>query len=181
MTLNNTLNAEIKKEAETVVFYHVSTEVDDFKSFFREGATAIGKGVGGQTDGFYVWTNEKAADQHIRFLYEDPFADKVLKNDEAVIVAVSVPKASLSYPVWQQDMEKGVDIFKLWIKHGNFINENADNLDIPFDTQDKPLGWDFSKFTGFSCEKKVSNYDQKRYYKITFEGLDEKGKEKKKT
>lgn len=178
MTLNNTLNTGKTEGAKAVTLYHVSTEVDTFKSFFREGAKAIGKGIGGQSDGFYVWTNEKAADNHIRFLHEDPFADKVLKNNEAIIIGISVPQKSISYPLWQQDMEACQGIFKLWTKYGDFINKNGQNLIIPFDIEDKPLGWNFLTFTGFSYEKKYSHLDQKEWYNISFKGIDERGREK---
>ena len=168
MTLNNTLKTGKAEGTETVTFYHVSTEVAAFKSFFREGAKAIGKGVGGQVDGFYVWTNEKAAEDHIRFLHEDPFADKVLKNNEAIIIGVSVPKESLSYPVWQQDYEKNSGLFDLCVLHAECLKNKAHNLNIPIPEQDRPLGWNFDKITDLS-------YNEEGKY-FLFEGVDKKEK-----
>ncbi len=177
MALRNTLDSG--KTAETLTFYHVSTEIDSFKSFFREGAKAIGSGIGGQKGGFFVWSNKKAAENHIRFLNEDPFADKLLKNNEAMIIGVKIPKKTFSYPLWQQDMEKSFGIFRLWIKYGDFLNNHAHNLDIPFVKDDKPLGWNFSKLTGFSFKKSYSTLTKQQWYNITFEGLDDKKNQKK--
>ena len=177
MTLKETLN---KKTNKMLTFYHISTKADDFKSFFREGAKSVGQGIGGQTGGFYVWSNKKAAEEHIRFLNKNPFSEKELKNNEVMIIGVDVPQKDISYPLWQQDYEKSVGIFELWIKYGDFLNKKALNLDIPFSTEDKPLGWDFEKITGFSYEKRQSAINQQDYYNITFKGISESGKEKEK-
>lgn len=173
-------NSENKTNEKMITFYHVSTDVNAFKSFFREGAKAIGIGRGGQTDGFYVWATEKAADRHILFLDRNPLSDKELVNKEAIIIGVKVPIKTVSYPLYQLDKEASRGLFRLFVQYGDFINDKAHDLDIPFSVKEKPLGWNFSKFTGFSFEKKYSNYSKKNYYDIWFHGLDEQNKEKKK-
>ena len=87
------------QQNQTIRFYHVSTNLDDFKSFFREGAKPIGQGVGGQGNGFYAWANETLAENHIRFLNFQQL------TNEAVIVGVDVEKESIAYPIWKADME----------------------------------------------------------------------------
>ncbi len=37
-----------KLQNNTIRFYHVGTNPDDFKSFFKEGGKPIGQGIGGQ-------------------------------------------------------------------------------------------------------------------------------------
>ncbi len=171
-------NSGNKTNEKMITFYHVSTDVNAFKSFFREGAKAIGTGMGGQTDGFYVWVTEKAADRHILFLDRNPKSEKELVNKEAIIIGVKVPIKTVSYPLYQLDKEASRGLFRLFVKYGDFINDKAHDLDIPFSLEEKPFGWDFSKFTGFSFEKRNSNLSKKNYYHICFNGLNEQNKEK---
>ena len=182
MTLNHILHKGTRSGTKMITFYHVSRNVEAFKSFFREGAKAIGKGVGGQTDGFFLWTNERAAKRHILYLNDEEIDENQrLSNGEAIVIGVSIPKASISYPVWQQDMESSHKIFQLWSKYGNFINKKAHDLDIPFNQEKQPYGWDFSKITGFSYKKHCHNLFQKEYYDVFFEGIKKNGKKDKKT
>ncbi len=173
MKLNDTLRTGANEGSETITFYHVSTEVEAFKSFFREGAKSIGKGLGGQKDGFYVWTNKKASIRHCRFLNDF--------TKEFLVIGVTIPKKNIIYPLWQQDMELSQGIFRLWVKYSDFINKNGQNLNIPFDTPNKPFGWKFSSFSGFSCKKNYSTSLKTDFYNITFSGIDENGKGKQKT
>ena len=173
MALNSTLNRGKNEGAETVTFYHVSTEVSDFKSFFREGAKAVGKGIGGQTDGFFVWTNEQKAIRHFSHFLND-------FTNEAMIIGITVPKADISYPIWQQDMEVAYGIYDLWKKYGDFINQKGHNLNITFDKKHQTFGWNFKKITDFSYEKEYSNFAKKYYEDICFKGIDETGKSIKK-
>ena len=175
MDLKNTLNTGEKEGNETITFYHVSTDVDDFKSFFREGAKSIGKGLGGQTKGFYVWPNKKAAEHHISFLKDGAWANKNLNNNEAMIIGITVPKASVSYPLWEQDAELPVGLFELCASYGEFLNKKAQNLDIELPPENIPFGWPFHKVTSISYEKKLDNWNC-----IFFEGFDDKGKKRKK-
>ncbi|MBR6674726.1 MAG: hypothetical protein IKL32_02255 [Alphaproteobacteria bacterium] len=41
-----------------LTFYHTSSHLNNADSFIQEGEKPIGKGVDGQTDGFYCWTKE---------------------------------------------------------------------------------------------------------------------------
>ena len=178
MPLIELLTQSEKKDDEMITFYHVSTEVESFKSFFREGAKSIGRGVGGQTDGFYVLASKEAAERHIRFLENNINAEKNLKNKEAMIIGVTIPKSSISYPLWQEDYEaSAAGIFRLWTKYGDFLNNNASNLNIPFDLKEKPFGWEkLQKITSFSFKKGLLA-GQKDCYEIYFNGLSEQGKE----
>lgn len=108
----------------TLRFYHVGTNPDDFKSFFKEGAKPVGQGVGGQGNGLYVWTNEDLADNHIRFLNFQQMLE------EALIVGVDVEKEKITYPEWQADMEYAPGFCKLLGKHKDYINQNMQNLNI---------------------------------------------------
>lgn len=119
MTLQKTL-----EQKQTVRFYHVGTNPDDFKSFFKEGAKPIGQGVGGQANGFYVWTNENLADSHIQFLN----FQQMLK--EAVIVSVDTEKEKITYPLWQADVECAPGLCGLYAKYQDFINKEMQNLNI---------------------------------------------------
>ena len=112
------------QQNQTIRFYHVSTNPDDFKSFFQKGAKPIGQGVGGQGNGFYVWTNETLAENHICFLNFQQL------TNEAVIVGVDVEKESIAYPRWKTDMEYAPGFCSLLAKHHEFINKNMQNLNI---------------------------------------------------
>ena len=171
MNLKNTLDTANKEGNETVTFYHVSTDIEAFKSFFREGAKSTGKGLGGQTDGFYVWSNEEAAERHVSFLQDGAWANKHLNDKEAMIIGITVPKASVSYPLWQQDAEQPVGLFKLCASYGEFLNQKAQNLDIELPPENVPFGWPFSKITAISFEKKSDDWNC-----IFFEGFNDKGR-----
>lgn len=41
-----------------LTFYHARNHLNNADSFIKEGAKPIGKGVGGQTDGFYCWSRK---------------------------------------------------------------------------------------------------------------------------
>ena len=164
------INLPQKQTNENVTFYHVSTAVEAFKSFFREGAKPVGKGFGGQSDGFYVWTSEAAAEDHIRFLKDGAWAYKELEGDEALIIGVTIPKSTISYPDWQQDMEHNRGLIQLAFNYSDVLNEKAHHLNIPLPKEKRPFGWFFKTITGISVRNCF------RQDALLFEGVDDTGK-----
>ena len=71
-----------------------------------------------------------------------------MENDEAVIVGVAVPKSTIAYPLWQQDMEQSAGLILLAKKYASFLNTRARHLNIPILQDMRNLGWHFSKITG---------------------------------
>ena len=122
MTLTKTLDTGTNEGAETVTFYHISREVNAFKSLFREGAKAIGKGLGGQQDGFYVWNKKEPAISHFSdFLQKKPTGDGLL-------IGIEVNKDSLTYPNWQFDLEFSKELSPLLFKYKDKIAQ-IENLE----------------------------------------------------
>ena len=72
-------------------FFHASRDIKFLRSFLREGAKAIGKGVGGQKTGFYVYENKKNTLSHIQFLDRQK---KILSSKGGLIVGVKVEEKS---------------------------------------------------------------------------------------
>ncbi len=91
-------------------FFHASRNIRYLKSFFREGAQAIGMGMGGQDYGFYVFENKKSAKNHMDFLkkYRNP-----LHPQGGILVGVKVDEKELNYPLWQFDYEAVPDLLPL--------------------------------------------------------------------
>ena len=67
MGLKNTLAPQKIKDTDSVTLYHAARNIDDFKSFFREGAKPIGGVDRGQKEGFYVYTTKEKAIKHADF------------------------------------------------------------------------------------------------------------------
>ncbi len=111
-----------------VEFFHVARNVGTAVSFKHDGAMPIGKGVGGQSDGFYCSTNLQSAKGIIRFIskgvqiidddgiYEliEPFSPK-----GGLLVSVRVPLEDIKYPVWQIDTETNSVLENLIAAHSD--------------------------------------------------------------
>ncbi|NCB49216.1 MAG: hypothetical protein EOM53_00845 [Alphaproteobacteria bacterium] len=114
------MNTPLIKEFE---FFHATLDTNALKSFYREGAKAIGKGWFGQKDGFYTWPSLKRAKEHAIFLddkYEVSFS-------RALIIGVKVKAFDLHYPLWQIDLEttNPLDLFDLH-------KEKLEKLNLPY-------------------------------------------------
>lgn len=133
-------------------FFHISANADFASVFLNTGACSIGHGQGGQSDGFYVWTNRKAAYKHIIFknrttLFK-PNSD--FQDGTGLIVGITVPVATIKYPTWQLDLESVSGLEELWYKHHAFLNKAAHNLRIPLNADQSENG-KFTYLTGLSC------------------------------
>lgn len=105
----------------SVFFYHFSQNMSDLDSFIKNGAQPIGKGVGGQTDGFYCWTKENG------------FLSRLLtlNKSEGLLITIKEHKVNLSYPLWQLDTEGDMGgLFKNTQAYAPFLEKNAQNLNI---------------------------------------------------
>ena len=91
-------------------FFHASRDIKFLKSFLHEGAKAIGKGVGGQASGFYVYSNKKLAVEHFNFLKNKK---AISDHQEGILVAIKVDEKDLKYPDWQFDYEANPDVIGL--------------------------------------------------------------------
>ena len=138
----------------TVMLYHIATNVDDFRSFFREGA----KSITPESDkGFHVWTNEELADTHFRLLNEH-FLNKTLKNCEAIMIGVCRDKKEITYPLWQMDVEFAPGLYDLLAQYTPTIKNKKFDINLP------PNNSFLKKITGFSCQK------ANQIIQFTFEG-----------
>ncbi|MBR4926716.1 MAG: hypothetical protein IKY98_00135, partial [Alphaproteobacteria bacterium] len=112
----------VQKETDDVLtFYHFSEQLNSADSFIKEGAKPTGKGVGGQTDGFYCWT--KKGGLYLRLL--------ALKKDKGLLVCVQANKKNFTYPLWQLDTEDHMGgLFKNIQKYASFLEKKATHLNI---------------------------------------------------
>ena len=129
-----------------ITFYHIATDTNDFKSFFREGTKTTLSNA--NIKGFYVWSNKTLAKNHIHLL-NSGFLNKSLSQHEALILGISVPKESLKYPIWQIDVEYAMGLFELFDQYDNFINQNLKNLNITLHNNELFL----KKICEISCQK----------------------------
>ena len=129
-----------------ITFYHIATDTNDFKSFFREGAkTALSNA---NVKGFYVWSNKALAENHVRLLNVG-FLNKSLSQNEALILGISIPKESLKYPTWQIEVEHAIGLFELFDQYSDSINQNLKKLNITLPDNESFL----KKICGISCQK----------------------------
>ena len=105
-------------------FFHASRDISFLKSFFRDGVKAIGKGVGGQKTGFYVYNNKENALEHIKFLNQK----KMLGSDGGLIVGIKIEEKDLKYPEWQFDYERNPDILSLLEDYSPLVIENIKKI-----------------------------------------------------
>ena len=146
--------------SDTVEFYHVSNDVHFMKDFLDNGAKAIGKGVGGQKTGFYVFPTRKQAEKHV------VFKDKIrmsngntmggnFSKDGGLLVGVRIPKQLLRCPDWQIDYENAKCLAPLFEKYRDKIEELKN---IPVQTK---LG-----IQNYSMRKRLPDpLDPSRFYK----------------
>jgi len=130
-----------------MIFYHVSTETQNLRSFFREGAKSTVPRINEKNKGFYVWTNEDDADVHVRLL-NDGFLNKSLDNHEALILGIPVQSKDLIYPSWQIDVECAPGLLELLKKNESLINSKLNELDIELPDNDSFL----KKVSGITCK-----------------------------
>ena len=110
-----------KTTDDMLTFYHLSGQLNNTDSFIKEGAKPTGKGVGGQTDGFYCWTTKGG-------LFSRLFA---LKKDKGLLVCVQANKKNFTYPLWQLDTEDHMGgLFKNIHKYTSFLEKKATHLNI---------------------------------------------------
>lgn len=153
-------------EDEFLNFYHISRDASAEKAdkFISEGIVpSRGNGYGGQSNGFYCWTNKEAADKfycsllvadNAQWAMENFGIDIRLKDGEALKLEVPVKKDSIKYPEWQLDNEQHPNI-----KRGRtrpiFLDfwkaqKNEFNTDVNFEIKNSQgeyyivnkLGWD---------------------------------------
>ena len=109
-------------------FYHASRDINFLRSFLREGAKAIGKGVGGQQNGFYVHNNKKSALEHIKFLNE---RKKALSPEGGLIVGVKVDEKKMKYPDWQFDYEANTEVLPLLQNYAPVVVKTLMTIQLP--------------------------------------------------
>ena len=190
MGLENTLAPKKTKDTDSVTLYHAARDINDFKSFFREGAKPIGGIDSGQTEGFYVYTTKEKAIKHADFYFFDLYTVHQTGRVDAMIIGVEVPKKSICYPLWQQDMEISPENHDLWVKYSDFINQKGKNLHIPITPKDQHRLSNLTVVTGFS-HKTVDESEEEQDVSITSlldyeikdvffcEGIDNNGKKRK--
>jgi len=134
-------------------FFHISASADFASDFMNTGARNIGRGQGGQSDGFYVWTNRTAAYKHIVFKNRITPLKKTsdFQNAAGLLVGITVPTESIKYPTWQLDLESATGLEELWFKHRDFLNKHAHDLHIPLNAAQSDDG-KFTHLTGLSYE-----------------------------
>lgn len=113
--------------AEKIQFYHIH-KTHNLSRFLNGRTNYVGKGHGGQTDGFFVWTTRDKALEHIRFLNEE------LRDHDGLMVTVEVDKASVKSPEWGMDIEREPDLAWLMEQH---TDEILTLKNVPFKLFDK--------------------------------------------
>jgi len=149
------------ENTDTVSFYHFSSNLEAKDSFIKEGAKPIGKGVGGQTDGFYCWTKECGIFSRLFHL----------NTSEGLIVCVKENKKNIKYPDWQLDTEGSMNgLFHNFEKYDSFLKENAHHLNIHVPDEASPK---LRIITGIRFRQ--DNYEYDCYKSAIFEGLSQDG------
>lgn len=97
--------------------FHTSSDTDFLKSFMNDGIKTIGKGEGGQADGFYVFENKDWALSHAVFKSHQKGDERELKNNQGLIIGVKAPTKEFRYPLWQFDYERAPDLATLMDKY----------------------------------------------------------------
>jgi len=125
MVIRDALRQAQRAPLDTVEFYHVSDDVNSMNDFLNNGARTIGKGVGGQETGFYVWPTRKQAETHITFKdtygRNKDFYRSDFSQNGGLLVGVRVPKQSIQYPDWQIDYEGTEILIPLFAKYQDDI------------------------------------------------------------
>lgn len=116
--------------SDTVEFYHISDDVHFMKDFLDNGAKAIGKGVGGQKTGFYVFPTRKKAEKHISFKdtygRNPEYYGSDFSKDGGLLVGVRIPKQLIQYPDWEIDYEGNEVLIPLFAKYQDAILNTKD-------------------------------------------------------
>ena len=157
-----------KTQSDNVIsFYHISQNLSDLESFIKKGAHPTGKGVGGQTDGFYCWTKKSG-------FFSRLFA---LNKSEGLLITTKEHKVNLSYPLWQLDTEGDMGgLFKNPQTYAPFLEKNANNLNIK--TPDNLLS-DMQTITSMHYSRDTYPH----YYQdnVIFQGISKNGKKTQQT
>lgn len=132
------------RESHTITVWHASAHPNELKNFLDNGARPIGKGLGGQSDGFYVWNKKEEAVSHFSdFLSVDKGA--------GLLIGVTVDKQALTYPNWQFDVEEASALNPLFFKYKELI-VSIKNLDYFDKDQKKTIK--FIKPTPYATEQR---------------------------
>ena len=131
-----------------ITFWHVTTDLNASQSFLESGALAIGNGVGGQSDGFFVWNNKERAVEHLtNFLLKG-------KTGNGLLVGTNVYKSAISYPNWQFDLEQCIPLNTVLVKYKDQIVK-IKNLQCNIVNDFGRIGTDFVDFvkpSKFLCD-----------------------------
>lgn len=113
---------KLTTKPEVATFWHATTDSRALKSFLNDGAKAIGKGLGGQSGGFFAWNSHDKAYSHLtKFLFNKK------DSGEGLLVGTNVDIKQISYPIWQFDLENCYILNPLLIKYKDEII-NVKNL-----------------------------------------------------
>jgi len=107
-------------------FFHASRDIKFLKSFLHEGVKAIGKGVGGQASGFYVYESKKLATKHFSFLKNKG----IIPNSSlgGILVGIKVDENDLKYPDWQFDYESNPAVIGLLNKYAPLVEDALNKI-----------------------------------------------------
>ena len=115
-----------------LMLWHTANNSDSLKSFLDKGALPVGKGEGGQTDGFYAWNKKEAATSHFQnFLHKE-------SAGEGLLVGVAVDPSEITYPRWQFDLELSRELNPLFFKYKDQIGQ-IQNLEYMEDGKKKTI------------------------------------------
>ena len=109
--------AAISGKKEEFHFYHISRDAseDRARSFEQGIKAAAGTGYGGQSSGFYCWTNEEQANKcfagwaigaDAEWAKKTFGLDTTLKDGNALKVEITIPADAVKYPDFQLDNEQ---------------------------------------------------------------------------
>lgn len=132
--MNQTLLSTLSKQEsrptpDTIMLWHATAKTEALKSFLDEGAKSTGRGMGGQSPGFYVWDDKTDAISHLTHHIGEDGAI------EGLLVGVTAHKNDLHYPTWQFDIETAKVLNALLYRHQGLLS-NIKNLEYQYEGKD---------------------------------------------
>ena len=126
-TIEKLKSATDKIKSKEIILYHVITPIDDatFNQIKQSGYfNPSHNALGGQSNGYYFFTNRKAAEYHIETM-QDTWENAPAKH--AYLAECKINLADVKYPDWQLDYEAMQDFLF------DMILDAAKNSTICFD------------------------------------------------
>ena len=169
-------------------FYHISRNASNERvRSFENGISGVsGTGYGGQSSGFYCWTNEEQANKYfaslaigadVEWAKKNFGIDISLKNGDALKIEVIVPASSVCFPNFQLDNEQHPNISRgrersIWLDFWESQKHIFNDKDFTFEdkvhgSSYEGIAWDDEKRCPVLLMKDVLGNEKKKYIETT--------------